>query len=238
MSATSVIRCVGILSGILEDAVDARRVHQNVARRMKNLPKKSRRTHRYLTHEQVAAFATAAGQYRLTVLIGCYLGLRWGEITGLQVRDFDPLRKRLHVRRNVVLVGRKFHEGTPKSNEVRSVPVPKFLISEIQNHIYGKGPLELFFHGESCEYIYRPRGDMGWFKAAKVAIGLKGPFTPHDMRHTAASLAVQAGAHVKAVQRMLGHTSAAMTLDVYADLFDTDLDQVAEALDAARSKVA
>ena len=55
--------------------------------------------------------------------------------------------------------------------------------------------------------------------------------TPHDLRHTAASLAVSAGANVKAVQRMLGHASAAMTLDVYADLFDDDLEAVATALD-------
>lgn len=41
---------------------------------------------------------------------------------------------------------------------------------------------------------------------------------------------------VKAVQRMLGHASAAMTLDVYADLFDDDLDAVAVALDEAREK--
>lgn len=57
--------------------------------------------------------------------------------------------------------------------------------------------------------------------------------TPHDLRHTAASLAISAGANVKAVQRMLGHASAAMTLDTYADLFDDDLDNVADALDRA-----
>lgn len=57
--------------------------------------------------------------------------------------------------------------------------------------------------------------------------------TPHDLRHTAASLAVSEGANVKAVQRMLGHAKASMTLDVYADLFDEDLDIVADKLDAA-----
>jgi integrase len=57
----------------------------------------------------------------------------------------------------------------------------------------------------------------------------------HDLRHTAASLAISAGANVKAVQRMLGHASAAMTLDVYADLFDEDLGHVADALTKARS---
>jgi integrase len=51
------------------------------------------------------------------------------------------------------------------------------------------------------------------------------------MRHTAASLATSAGANVKAVQRMLGHASAAVPLDVYSDLFDSDLDTVSAALD-------
>lgn len=54
--------------------------------------------------------------------------------------------------------------------------------------------------------------------------------TAHALRHTAASLAISAGANPKVMQRMLGHASAAMTLDVYADLFDSDLDAVADRL--------
>lgn len=67
-----------------------------------------------------------------------------------------------------------------------------------------------------------------------MAIGLPG-LTPHELRPTAASLAVSAGANVKAAQRMLGHHSVAMTLDVYADLFGEDPDAAADALDAART---
>jgi integrase len=52
--------------------------------------------------------------------------------------------------------------------------------------------------------------------------------TAHSLRHAAASLAISSGANVKVVQRMLGHASAAMTLDTYADLFDSDLDSAAE----------
>ena len=62
-------------------------------------------------------------------------------------------------------------------------------------------------------------------------------FHPHELRHTAASLAVSAGANVKAVQTMLGHASAAMTLDTYADLFDDDLDAVADRLDEVVGKM-
>ena len=70
----------------------------------------------------------------------------------------------------------------------------------------------------------------GWFDRAAREIGVPG-LTPHELRHTAASLAMSAGANVKAVQRMLGHAKASMTLDVYTDLFDDDLEAVAERLD-------
>ena len=58
-----------------------------------------------------------------------------------------------------------------------------------------------------------------------------------ELRHTAASLVVSAGANVKSVQRMLGHAGAAMTLDVYAGLFGDDLDGLAERLDASVAEV-
>jgi hypothetical protein len=58
--------------------------------------------------------------------------------------------------------------------------------------------------------------------------------TPHDLRHTAASLAISAGANPKAVQTMLGHQSAVLTMDTYADLFPDDLELVSAALDKAR----
>jgi integrase len=60
--------------------------------------------------------------------------------------------------------------------------------------------------------------------------------TPHELRHTAASLAIASGADIKVVQQMLGHKSATMTLDQYGHLFGDRLDIVADAMDAARAK--
>jgi integrase len=80
-------------------------------------------------------------------------------------------------------------------------------------------------------YLPRPKSNGGWFvgavKRAKVQ-----KITPHDLRHTCASLAVSAGANILALQKMLGHKSAKMTLDTYGDLFDDDLDAVALRLHA------
>ena len=61
--------------------------------------------------------------------------------------------------------------------------------------------------------------------------------TSHELRHTAASLAIAAGADVKAVRAMLGHKTATMTLDRYGYLFPEHLDEVADAMDAARRQV-
>jgi integrase len=75
------------------------------------------------------------------------------------------------------------------------------------------------------------KGHRGWWAQALKKSGLE-PMPVHDLRHTAASIAVSSGANVKALQRMLGHKSAAMTLDTYADLFDSDLMNVAIAINA------
>ena len=68
------------------------------------------------------------------------------------------------------------------------------------------------------------------------AVGLHG-LTPHALRHTAASLAIAAGQNVKVIQQVLGHKSATMTPDLYGHLFGDQLDQVADAMDAARASL-
>jgi integrase len=90
----------------------------------------------------------------------------------------------------------------------------------------------LVFAGPLNGYLMRPdtsASRQSWWLTALRDAGID-RLTPHDLKHTAASLAVSAGANVKALQRMLGHKSAAMTLDTYADLFDDDLGDVAERL--------
>ena len=82
----------------------------------------------------------------------------------------------------------------------------------------------------------QPDSRRGWVARAVRAAGVE-RVTPHDLRHTCASLDISAGANVKALQRMLGHASAAMTLDTYADLFDEDMDKLADAMQDAYENV-
>lgn len=238
-SSTTIRRAHGVLAGILDGAVDDRRLARNVARGVDLPAKGTRKARAYLTHNQVQLLADSARPEHATlVLFLAYTGLRWGEATALRVRDVDALRRRLKVTENAVLVSSAIHVGTPKSHRSRSVPYPAFLSLPIAKLAEGKARDALLF-GDGTIHVRLPASRNGWFTAAVHAAQSADPsfprVTPHDLRHTAASLAVQAGAHVKAVQRMLGHASAAMTLDVYADLFDDDLDAVANALDQAHA---
>lgn len=136
-------------------------------------------------------------------------------------------------------VGGKIIVGTPMSHTLRSVPYPAFLSQPLARACEGKARTDMVF-GEGSMYLRSPSTRDGWFMASKKRAQLVDKTIPdltlHDLQHTAASLAVSAGANIKALQRMLGHASAAMTLDTYADLFDDDLDAVGIALDHARTE--
>jgi integrase len=158
-------------------------------------------------------------------------------MAALRVQDFDMLRRRVNVSRSVSDSGGRLTWSTPKTGERRSVPFPASLADELAALMVGKGREDLVFTNKRGAVLrgsnYRPRVfDIAVAKCQKEDETFP-TITPHDLRHTAASLAVSAHANVKAVQRMLGHAKASMTLDVYADLFDDDLDVVAERLDTA-----
>lgn len=238
LSATTVLRAHGALASILDAAVKDRRLSRNVARGL-TLPRKGMKPKAYLSHTQVRLLANSSNHPDL-VLFLAYTGLRWGEATGLRVRNVDTSKRRVMVEENAVMVSGAIVLGTPKTHEARSVPFPAFLTTDLLSLVQGKGHDGILF-GNGATHMRLPNSVNGWFASAVRKAQLLDSslprVTPHDLRHTAASLAVSAGANVKAVQRMLGHASAAMTLDRYADLFDDDLDDVSARLNAQAVEV-
>jgi len=156
-------------------------------------------------------------------------------MVALQVTDVDLEKRRISVTKSVSQIGKDFHEGAPKSYENRTTPIPNEVAKILQQHCEGQPPSALVFddgYGGYQRRVHASENERTRWVAAMRKAGVE-RMVLHDLRHTAASLAVSAGANVKAVQRMLGHASAAMTLDVYSDLFDEDLEAVAERLDLA-----
>jgi integrase len=231
LSARTVQKAHRVLSLVLDLAVRDGRLTRNPAAGVR-LPRAIGARKRFLTAAEVAALAEASGRDRVLVYVLAYCGLRFGEAAGLQVGDVDLARRRLRVLRSVSDVDGRLVVTTPKTHHTREVPVPAFVAAMLADATHGRPTDAPLFTGPSGGLLRGNNFRRRSFDRAAASIGLTG-ITPHELRHTAASLAVSAGANVKAVQRMLGHASAAMTLDVYAGLFGDDLDQVADRLDAA-----
>lgn len=239
LGAASVSRALFVLRQILALAVDDGHAARNVAEGVK-VRRPDHRARRYLSHEHVEALATAAGTSGTLVRFLAYTGLRFGEAAALTVADVDFLRRRVLVEKALTEVSGKSVESTPKTHHRRSVPFPSFLTEELAVLCEGKERTARLFTASSGGDVRLTNWRRRVFTPAATAchgedVTFPAGITPHDLRHTAASLAISAGANVKAVQTMLGHASAAMTLDTYADLFPDDLEAVSAALDTARA---
>jgi integrase len=226
---------LGVLRMVMADAVSDNRLLRNPCDGVK-APKRQPKARAYLTHEQVEELATAVEDDAVVVRLLAYTGLRWGELAALKVAAVDMGRRRLQVEESVAEVGGRLVWKAPKDHERRSVPFPAFLTDELTAAIAGKGRDDLVLWSAAGSVLrvstWRPRV----FNPARDALGEDFPkVTPHDLRHTAASLVVSAGGNVLALARMLGHESPKMTLETYADLFDTDLDALGDVLDQART---
>jgi integrase len=220
------------LSGILGLAVCDRRLAVNPALGVA-LPPMQEKRRRYLTAEQLEALADAAGPGRVAVLVLGYCGLRWSELAALRCGTSTCYAGGCSSRRPPPRSTAPAWCGAPpRPTGRRSVPLP-LLVDELAHG--GDPPLPTSWPS--------PRR-----KVRCCATGTPGPpgsTQPPGHRGARAHPAraaphrgvarAQAGANVKAVQRMLGHASAAMTLDRYADLFDDDLDDVADRLDALQA---
>ncbi|SES45776.1 Site-specific recombinase XerD [Pedococcus cremeus] len=230
LSAGTIRKAYLVASQILDAAVADGCLGLNPAKGVR-LPRQVTREPHFMTADQVGNLADAAGAHRLAILTLALTGLRFGEFAALKVSRLEVDRSRLYVAEAVTVVGSQLVWSTPKSHARRHVPVPRSLLPHLVTACEGKSGEDLIFPSQTGGAIRLNNWRRRVFDRACADAGLVG-FTPHDLRHTAASLAISVGANVKAVQRMLGHASAAMTLDIYAGLFADDLDQVGSRLDS------
>lgn len=197
-------------------------------------PRKGQSKRVYLTVAQVGRLADAAGVHGIDILLLAYTGIRIGEALALRVADVDLRRRRITVARTKT-VGREGNAetvGPTKNGQVRRVPIPPMLEDGLRELTAGRDG------GEPL--LVSPRGNMwgesNWrnrvWRPAVRAAGLDRVegLTVHSLRHTYASMAIAGGADVKTLQKAMGHSSASITLDVYADLWPDRLDDVADAI--------
>lgn len=167
-----------LLVAILDSALDAGMIARNPARtrsgKVPYKPAKSKtKPHRYLTHEQLARVADAAGgETKSLILIAGYSGLRWGEISALTVADTDPLRGRLNVNKAyTTLDSGQMVLGDTKTHATRSVPLPSPLLPLLVDQIAGKSRSSLVFSQSNGDPLRRENFARRHFEPAVTAAG-------------------------------------------------------------------
>ncbi|WP_259316636.1 site-specific integrase [Kitasatospora xanthocidica] len=237
LSASSVRKIFVVLKGVLGFAVHTDKIPRNPAIGVP-LPRCSPVEHVYLDNIQIETLADACGPYRVLILFLSYTGVRWGEVTAIQIKHVDLKAQRVRIAQAWGYEnGRLYLEDSPKNHERRSVPVPKFLAKEIAPLIANR-PLDDYLFTAMRGGVLKIRNFRSrHFKVAVTAAGLDGlGVTLHKLRHTAASLAIASGADVKVIQAMLGHKTAALTLDTYGHLWPDRLNEVSDRLGIQRDK--
>jgi len=251
LSASRVVQTYQVLNMVLKYAIRARRLVVNPAADVE-LPSVTAPEKRYLTHQQVYELAVASGRFRTLVLVLAYCGLRFGEAVALRRKSVDVKNARILVRASATNVAKRgvVETGT-KTHDERKVPIPASVLKLLKTEL-PTDPDALVFPGRKGGYL--PLGEFRWvFDAALTAVHAAAAeqrrqeaeesedepttpefplISPHELRHTTASLALSAGANIKVLQALMGHKTATLTLDRYGHLMSDDLGPIADALDA------
>jgi integrase len=110
---------------------------------------------------------------------------------------------------------------------------PWFVAAELAAAVDGKRPDDLLFTIPGGSVIRLSNWRYATFVPARARAGLSDRFRIHDLRHTAASLMIQAGYPPKMLQEIMGHASITTTLDLYGHLYPGEMDRYADRLDQA-----
>lgn len=160
----------------------------------------------------------------MNVLITC--GLRRGECTGLQWQDIDSNKLTLNICRNVTIdrnSPEKYRVGSTKTGENRTVPLsPRVysLLMQLKHEQEARYSTKMFptmfifCRASDPQRPCYPTEPTRWQRKFVKRHGLP-DVSPHDLRHTAATLALESGANLKQVQELLGHSDPSTTMAFY-----------------------
>lgn len=241
LSPRTVRMAHGALHACLNRAVRLGKIARNVSS-LVELPRNLHTERSYLGPEQAAQFLSecASEEWGAFFTILVLAGLRPGEALGLQWGDIDG--NVLRVRRALVQVaGQAPVLSTTKTGRGRAIPLGEPAMKALREHRRQQaarrillGPayddLDLIFANEVGRFADSHNIVSRHFKPLLSRLGLPS-LRLYDLRHTHATLLLAAGEHPKVVQERLGHSSIALTLDVYSHVIPAMQERATQLLD-------
>ncbi|MGA8584255.1 MAG: site-specific integrase [Roseiarcus sp.] len=232
-----------ILKSALASAVEQQRLTRNPAASKVGLPKVERKPASTLTVEQSGRLL-AAIRHTTTywpVLIALATGMRRGEILALRWKNVELDNGAVRVVESLEQTKAGLRFKAPKAEKARAVPLPRFALAELKDwkRKQAEALLRLGVRQDG-DTLVCPRED----GKPKQPDSLTHEFTYlvgratdvprvrfHDLRHSHATQLLSAGVHPKIVQERLGHSTIAITLDLYSHVSDTMQANAARTLD-------
>jgi integrase len=232
LSVKTVKNLHGVIHSALKQAFNLGYISFNPSEKCK-LPKSTRPEMKPLGNLTATFMDAIKGhQYELLYLVDLSIGLRRSEIIGLSWDCIDFNRSQIRVYRQLQYIPKiKQYVFRPrKNNKILLITAPKFVMETLQKQKRRQAEWKLkvgdmwdnennLIFTNELGFHLRHNTVCKHFKAIVKTIGI--PETRfHDLRHSCATSALEIGIDVKTVQEMLGHHSAAFTLDVYGHVTD------------------
>lgn len=228
---------VDLLQRALRKAVSQRRIPETPCRDI-DLPSADTRADRRaqaLTPGEIDRLVAKMDErYRAMVLVAAYGGLRLGEVAGLKAGAIDEVNRQVRVVETIEWVrGKPRPKPVPKSAAGRrSVALAPKVFRALTEHRreYGTSDEGYVFTSPDGERLRKDNFYRRVWKPAAEAAGLDG-VRFHDLRHTAASLMIRAGADPLTLSRRLGHAKPSYTLDLYGHFYPDQDAALAQRMD-------
>lgn len=228
-----------LINGALNAAVKKEIILRSPTAQLDTKPRRVKVKMDYWRAEEVIDFLSKVEhRNKIAFILAVHCGMRIGEILGLDRNmDIDIKNKRIHIRQ-IITSSSTIKQGAKTMSGNRSIAVSDFVAEALQKHMDQTNREAETTEGfeDHGLLICTPKGfpvapntmRFFWTKLLKETGARKIRF--HDLRHTCASLLLQAGKHPKVVQELLGHSSITMTLDLYSHLAPGMLADAADTL--------
>jgi integrase len=246
LSARIVRYTHAVLRSALQHAVKVNILPRNEAQ-LVQLPKQTRKEMDVLNQTEVGAFLDALQGERFAAMFSFALatGCRPEEYLSIQWKDIDFEKGTAIIRRALIThrTGGGWHFSEPKTKQSRrTIPLPVSTIKELRAHrreqLEAKLKLgtawndfDLVFASEIGTPLNPPNVTRAFKKALQRA-GIRTSIRLYDLRHTTATLLLQAGVNPKVVSERLGHSTIVLTLDVYSHVLPSMQEAATEQLES------
>lgn len=239
LSPTTQRQTYNIMKNAMKTAILAGIIKENPTDGIK-VPKRTVKPFKIVDRQQIQAFIAAAQNtpFPNELVLMLYTGLRVGELRGLMWQDADINGAKLKVERQLYAHAHNTGFGLPKYGEARTIELIPEAVDILRKQRVRQAEQQLAAGADwketdlSRDLIFRqsmgqPHTNSSLARAVKSAgeaIGIPS-LHPHELRHSYAVAAIRSGMDIKTVQHNMGHKSASVTLDTYAD-YTTDAGKI------------